>query len=1479
MNIVPKLNLNKHAKDSENLSLVNGLNMKLSHDLSCLTSEESIKENTFIHNYLLNYYGNLITYKIVGLIACNNEIVIIVKPSDTELDSDIFRYQEPINDNIEDMSVVYGGISSINRFKYHGGSIKGTFTYNVENSLIVAISEYGVVGIKIPLRTINLGNYADPTVYNDKNISDAKLATSPELKVPTVSNLDYVEGSAYKGWYYVFLRYKINSVDYTQWHSIGFPIYIDTIEHFQIIRYCYNRDTHFIGGPLPAIVYPPHPDDGYGAGCSDYFSNTSEIAKETFKVDMTFDASIDYDKYQVGVVCTSKSYNKAFRTSDIILSAAGTSRTVEFILDNKSLVEATTGEFIIDNFNYFNSKNVINYQNKLYISNYTEDNANNDDILQSKIDDIDVSLSYDNIRDYGLVYDTALMNGRHDNSPNQYDTYRIIEIPMPTYLNVSESQLITIEATGSPTKTVPAGQVYIMTTGSLPDFIYIEVREPGPLGSVTLTKYSTTPTSPPTYLTVVNNINYVDTRMLLNQNDLAMNGGMRYINANRNYKDRKENSTLIPGEVYNFFIHFVNKYNHATNGYKLINKTKWATYDDLLTEIIPVPFNVKISGTNVTYYAAVPVDNNVSYFDLSSNEYVINTENVRYYRSYTENSGVNPQLLDRVELINEDDIRKVFVDNFSSYTSDKFDTIKWYQVSYGPGYQSFHLFINNNGERLFKIPTAETFLFNYDGFPGELTPFKTYNTHVINRIIASNVEIPEGYDGFYISYEKFEAQQRVTGLLTRNDFRNQDYINGVYHETANDFKSDKMFFYSGQYDIADTIKLDYNVMRIEAVNPYKRDDMPEWDYMQRNAYFSFLHDMNKPQVDRHFDTINRVYPMPQYKIAVADSAVDNRMALGTGLEIKDSYNLFPNYYVSNDAAANNKIKLYRVTLLNTTRDIYMSNSKTLIRMSETIYRSEGSPIDTKYSTGVILNGYNGHHTYDGFGIYSNRGLIFNTANNIAKKFNNSTDYYMGAVPASSPHTWQNDYPFYAYVQMPICTDIFYESKSYKNEPKPIAFLVKLLNEQQFFSKGQMVTPANTIDLFENKQGSADQFNPKTYTQFRDDLVSIEVFDKTLRRSAVIQDESRINGWRTFPVEAYKNITENKGKITNLVGIGYILLVHTEHSLFQFNTDATLKTKDQDIQLLQPDAFDVQYKEVFTSDKGFGGLQDDKSYLIDTFGYMFYSNDTKRIYIFDDGKLDFADEDIIHWLDKYAPFNVRMANDKFNYRILFKFDYIINTETKHTVISYSYKTKSFINQHSYYFDEAFNTKTGLYLQCTNEHVGCSLHSFNYNKADYCRYDNILGSLGTSVRKESKLSIICNNNFDIVKFLEFISYKLTKHIFDANIDYTHLPVEGTVQPYAGSVLSVYNDQVNTNPLDIAVNTELDKNPFGAFDKPYWDLGVWNFSYLRNNISNLPNGVSASEMSRIFGNYFIIEFTFDNIDNRRIDFEQLNYNLSEL
>lgn len=468
-------------------------------------------------------------------------------------------------------------------------------------------------------------------------------------------------------------------------------------------------------------------------------------------------------------------------------------------------------------------------------------------------------------------------------------------------------------------------------------------------------------------------------------------------------------------------------------------------------------------------------------------------------------------------------------------------------------------------------------------------------------------------------------------------------------------------------------------------------------------------------------------------------------------------------------------------------------------------------------------------------------------------------------------------PFANYVQFPCYDTYFYESKQFNNTPQAYVFPV---NNETADKKstwaGAIVEPKNSIDLFANSQGSADDFNIKKYSNYREDVLSVEEYDKTVRRSNVIQDESRVNAWRTFPVEGYKNITENKGIITNLIGIGTYLLVHTQHSLFMFNGDATLKTEDKDIQLAQPDAFDTNYVEIFTSDYGYGGLQDNLSFVVDQFGYIFYNNDFRQLFQFDNGKLNIIDQDITLWLKKVSPINVRFANDKFNKRILIKFDY--NDGQNADVLSYHYDNGGFVALHDYYFTEAFNTKIKLYMlnrvfEAPNDND--EVYTFK-EKDGYGVIPTLMVNSKTPSKKyyvgndtfSSYINIIINSEYEVIKLIEFIKYKLRKVAGIAKEDFTYSPVEEQQTPYAGDIIRIFNDMCDSGDIDVAVNVY---NP-GDYKKPWFELGNWNFNYFRNDI-NKPNPTAKDVYTRLYGNFFVIEFRFKNEDNLRIEFENID------
>ena len=1460
MELIAALNLNKHPKDCENLSLVSASGIKLANDQSCLTNEEGISYIKEIYESLAEHYVD-VTYDIVGIIPCNNEIVIIVS-SEKEY-ADIFRYIE----KTKILHLVY------DKYKYNKGDIKGAYTYNVEGSLIVSIAEdSSKQNIKTPLKVINLGNINDDSIANDLHLEDDNLSIAPTVKIPNIYNHSYLPGAAYKGWYYMFIRFKINTVDYTQWFGFGYPIYVDDIKPYQIMRYCYDQFIN-LQEPNNGLFARDGYADGYGVGCSDNFSDNSDIATETFKFNInTYD--IQYNKYQIGLICSSKSYTKAYRTSDLNKATNST-----FTFDIKQLIEVAATEFINENYNYFNVKNIINYNNRLYISNYEEQSLNNKDIVEQKdengksiIDNIKVKLrsTYYNIYDtYSSQIFGTDVGGSNTNQYeiNNYDLIFNGGISFAKYFNVTDNTTyklnysVTTIVEGAPvvenkTITSSASNIIIQNRDNVyPSFVQLKVGQG-------------------LYDTIIKGtINYTNVETgatgVMRTDTMGIAGRINYIQPDNSFNLRKNYGTLLPGEVYNLFIHFIDKYGSVTNGYQLQNNDIREITKGDNSDIIPIEFTILDNDNKeIILYAICTSDSKMYDVFNADGPYF----NVRFFKTITYDGNFKDEIIGE----EYEDIKTKFITKFNSFATN--NAIKDYTVGqvfnsgFSDGYSSlFGKHTNNNGDRLFKIPEDTS----------------NGSSYVRYTIQLEDVTIPDGYIGYFISYEKFEPSKRVTGFLTRSDFRTQSkIISGnelrEVDRSSNLYSSDKMFLYSSKYDISDSIKLDYNVINIVAKNNFEKREIQPYDYWQRNRYMKLPYDYNKPSVTKNNIT-REYYPMPEYKLCPADSIKDNRAGLGTALEIEDSFNLFTEKNFNPDDKIEH-IDTYIAELYNVSNNLYMSKNKTLIKLGEIIY--------TNGST-TINNGYNGHFTYDGLLVYDSAGVSFNEADFIMRRLRgNNQRFYPDSTKDKGDHSYKANRPFVNYIQFGVYDDFMYESKSFKNNPANYVFPIKGINEQDANKKsyfpGNIVEPKNSIDLFQNKQTSQDEFNPKIYTNYREDLVNVSVFDKTIRRSNIIQDESRTNAWRVFPVEGYRNIAENKGIITNIIGIGTYLLIHTEHSLFMFNRDASLKTNDKDIQLSQPDAFDIDYTEVFTSDLGYGGMQDSLSYVVDQFGYIFYNENFKHLYRFDNGQLSIIDEDFYMWLEKYKPYNVRIANDKYNSRILIKFEFDVLLKDKETqedklehkieVFSYNYNTNKLISAHDYIFGRAYNTETKTYLLSHNNNGDYrNLFSFTRNKNYGFVHSNIINpnkqlklrADGISNYSNSHLSIILNINYDTIKFIEYIKYKVRKVSNNHVYDYNYSPVEEQHTPYAGDLLRVFGEVCDTGEIDITVNSI---NEYNKYQKPYFELGNWNFNYLRDAINKYPD-IRSANITRIYGNYIIIQFIFDNKDGELIEFEDVS------
>lgn len=1478
MNITPKLSLNKHPKDCDPLSLVNATNVKVTNDLTLISNEEDLKRNEIIYNTLNNEFGGS-EYSIIGIIPCNDEIIIFASGGAT---STIARYNEKENK----CKIIYNGglLNNISK-------IKGTFTYNINNDLIIAVSLYNI-NTDEPLRIFNLGKFNDINI-DSKQFESTISSIIPEVKLPSIESHYYVKGSCYKGWTYLYIRFKINKTDYTQWYNFGYPIFVDDIYRQQIFRYCFyqyrtgrnNAETDLYNVD-DVDGHSAVPMDGFGTGCYDGFSNNSEISNTTFAINLNFNSFNNFSQYQLGFVCASKAYTKAFITNDINIS------DTNYIFNPKYLSEGSITEFITAYYNYYNVKNIINYKNRLYISNYKEQTLNKK-IDQSIIDSVSISLKVNttNFAFSSTNKDTVstlkqivtLTEKRKDarsgqeqlKTPKQYflDINSISDItnqsiPFNKILNVDNSIDLIVKITKEETttnKVIAIDTINIIKDPSdnstLPGYCKIKIEE-DVYDSIEYC-FETD---------VDSNGNHTNFK-IFDATNYIISFQKKCIDTISSFNDRLKESTLIPGEVYSFYIHYIDKYGHATNGYRIDNKT-YLTTNTGDGYFIPIKIHLPVQNLTEGYIAV-----NEKY-TLKEFKDLLNTDgnlNIYSFNKYTN------KLISSGSAANKKDVKNYLLSLYGDLFADsttKYDDIKIANIFNsgsvnGVSTGNFGVYINENNERLFKIPEEEYYS-TYEG----IVNYK-YGLQV-------TVKIPEDYIGYFISYEKFESTKKVTGFLTNKDAREISAIEynigegATFKNYENNKVSSDMYLYSSTFDIKDSLSTDYNFIRIKAKSTKycKYNDsgnitvttegnngfiaeINKSDILYRNSSINYAYDLNKSLIN-YTAIQDKIYPIDNYKLVVADSVKDDRGGLSTAIKLKNIESLF----ISDDKY---RVNTYIASLYNYHNRLYINKEKTLIRIGNINYAS--GTIST-----IIENGFNGVYTYDGVIIYNGNGITFNSENNnlynirgkLSKTIPDNSDKNIGLsiLDETSEKVFHLNIPFLNYIQFPVIDTYYYESKYFNNNPQNVIFSIMKPDEQDADAKGYwpglIVEPKNSIDLFSNPQESQDDFIPTVYNNYRNDILNITQFDKTIRRSNVIQDESAVNAWRQFPIEGYKNINENKGIITNLVGIGVYLLAHTEHSLFMFNGDATLQTKDKSLQLLQPDAFDTNYVEVFTSDLGFGGLQDDLSFVVDQFGYIFYNNDFTRFYKFDNGQLSLIDQDIYLYLQDNKPTNVRFGNDKFNKRLLISLK-LSNNTTK--TLSYNYELGNFISFHDYNFIQGYNTKSKLYLVSGND-----LYNTIYNFTDTKSYGTY-ESLSISKTYPSSISIILNEDYDAIKFLEFIKYNVRK-VSKSNSLVSIFPVKEGVQPYAGDILEIFSEFTNTGEIDINIDTT---NKFNRYSKPWFELGNWNFNYFRNKISTY-NGSGSDKLTRIYGNYIVIKFTFNNKDKVCIEFENLNGSVSK-
>lgn len=415
----------------------------------------------------------------------------------------------------------------------------------------------------------------------------------------------------------------------------------------------------------------------------------------------------------------------------------------------------------------------------------------------------------------------------------------------------------------------------------------------------------------------------------------------------------------------------------------------------------------------------------------------------------------------------------------------------------------------------------------------------------------------------------------------------------------------------------------------------------------------------------------------------------------------------------------------------------------------------------------------------------------------------------------------------------------------------------------------IVDPSRINDLY-NLTSNYYSFYRRVIVNYNktNELYKREQYSKTIYRTNVIGDESVVNAWKHISPESYKIINENKGDITNIVAAGTYLLVHTEKSLFAFDINNELKTNEQTVQMLMPDVFEVDYKEVFTTKFGICGFQNFISYINGDFGYIFYDSNAHKFYKFDAGSVDEINNNITKFIESYNANRIYIGYDSANVRLLFNFmKKSDNDDWKSCILSYSLYNNDWLSTHSYTSNYKFvSLKDNFYIIDYNN----SYYKIKqFSNTVYNEYeDNILNEFINNETINDKLCSYIDvyfnpTNINDIKILDFITYILNKEKDD------YFDVLGCYI-YTNCCYSDYCNLIE------------ERNNVAEYKKPVYEFGRWNYNWFYNKLksykeqeifgritgkynTNLEYNKTAVDAKLMVGKYAIIRFVFRNTNKK--------------
>ena len=850
------------------------------------------------------------------------------------------------------------------------------------------------------------------------------------------------------------------------------------------------------------------------------------------------------------------------------------------------------------------------------------------------------------------------------------------------------------------------------------------------------------------------------------------------------------------------------------------------------------------------------VDNNtepVSIDDLTIGAF--NLYNVKSMCNYKERLYLtNYKEENRNSIIDKVDVSNIVV---SYHEDDKFNTYNNLKLQYytKPGrcavYNFFIHYVYPNGNYTDGIRIPHNGKGNLGIFVNSkneqmfITPKD--NDFNIKKLRFDGIKMYPGAIGYFISYEKPEYIYIGEGLMIPKTNNNKEVTeSGIKYNYAKDlfeveqtYTNDVWKFYYPEFNI---IGGQTNISTLIESKVHS----PKNGYVSANVV---NHPANSIKYTDNVPIVNGI----NYNVVdteIVSSFNINNIGKEGYLEVK----------LENTHSINQSNGAKTFIGISDSNNIYLSDNKKLISLGYIEYQDYiADNVLYTYGYRDVLYNYDFYKCFSSIVFVRGSGVIINqTDSNHINVFTGEEFYPYNRSELGDvfyPHIgviqyWhETHYPLFLKEINQEPEKIFYSYYKIKLDTNDIFDMVKV---EQYQKQSLVINPQYISDLYKLAPVYYD-YTGKLIVNYDKTLVSNQMteYKNTIRRSDVLQSESIVNAWKYFRPENYKVITEDKGAINNVVGIGNYLFAHCEHSLFLFDITDSLQALDKNVQLLQPDTFETAYKEVFTADKGYGGLQDHVSWICDEFGYVFFDRSAQKIYRFDGGQLKDMTEGIDTLIKGIATETIFFGNDRPRNRIM------ANVRGDDNVIlSYNLVSGGWVSTHSYVSNYHFiGLKDKLFLLNVK---GSDLTVNHYLDTEFNKYSLPVGNIDNDGSAKSFIDIVFTNpNYNKIKVLDFITYIINKEPAD-NFELLQL--------------EIFTNCCYSGVIDISQ----ERKKVTEYKKPYYDFERWNFNYFRNVIDKIENGEVVDRLSGrihsypqkvqrgydnalISGKYVVIRFSF--------------------